>query len=74
MSIAALAEPGTTTTDVRTTEVPQDASNDIVLMAAGVLLAIAVSFAAAGRFRDSQAASIPEPRVQEDDLFEPSNV
>ncbi|MEX0667508.1 MAG: hypothetical protein WD313_04195 [Acidimicrobiia bacterium] len=73
MSIAAVGS-GTTTADVRADEVPQDAGNDIVLMTAGVLLAIAVSFVAAALSRDAQSASIPEPRVQEDDLFEPTNV
>lgn len=74
MSIAPVAGPDTTTTDVRTTEIPQDASSDLVLMTAGVLLAIALSFIAAARSRDAQAASVPDPRVQEDDLFEPTNV
>jgi hypothetical protein len=73
MSTGALVEPGTTSSDVRT-EVPQDASNDTVLMAAGVLLAIGVSFVGAARFRDSQVASIPEPKVLEDDLSEPTRV
>ena len=78
MSIAPVAgpdtvDPDTGTTDVRTTEVPRDVSSDVALMTAGVILAIAVSFIAAARSRTAQAASVPEARVQEDDVFEPTN-
>jgi hypothetical protein len=61
------------TTDV-TTAVPQDAQNDVVPLAAGILLAMAVSFMAAARLRTAQSASVPEARVLEDDVSEPSRV
>ncbi len=61
------------TTNV-TTAVARDAQNDVVPMAAGILLAMAVSFIAAARFRTAQAASAPEARVLEDDVSEPSRV
>ena len=78
MSIAPVVGPDAVDSDTGTKEVrraePQDAGSDVALMTAGVVLAIAVSFIAAGRSRDAQAASVPEPRVQEDDLLERTNV
>jgi len=78
LSIAPLDASKAVSTDTGTTNVttavPPDAQNDVVPMAAGILLAMAVSFMAAARFRTAQAASVPEARVLEDDLSEPINV
>lgn len=74
LSIGASLGWGTSTTDVATTQAPQNAGREIILMAVGILFAIAVSLVAAGRSRDPKSASIADLRVQEDDLSERTNV
>jgi hypothetical protein len=78
LSIASVAAPDgvgsdTETTEVTTSAVPQSPLSDLVPITAGILLAVAVSFMAAARSREAQAASVPESRVQEDDVFESAN-
>jgi hypothetical protein len=74
LSIGAPLGPGTSTTDVATTQAPQNAGREIVLMAVGILFAIAVSLVAAGRSQDPKSASTDDLRVLEDDLSEPTRV
>jgi hypothetical protein len=77
LSTAPLVAPEAVSTDTGTTDVPtavpQDALSEVVQMTAGILLAVAVCFMAAARSRTAQAVSVPEVRVQEDDVFEPAN-
>jgi hypothetical protein len=58
------------TAEVTTTANPQNPLGGVVPMTAGIVLAVTVSFIAAARFRRAEAAPVPEPRVQEVDVFE----
>ena len=71
LSTTALSDPGRSTTGVASEELGTTVGRDVALIGMGILLAVAVSFVAAGRSRNDQPA---DPRVVEDDISEPSRV